>query len=112
MTGKCLTSPVLPDDVQEWSRSIDLTDPEARDVRKPVVEGDVISLSDTINDKLPKNSPLSFTKADVSAVTKDDGGVLTLQKSPLRIRSASQTALPCVIRQRPKKVATKREFQL
>jgi hypothetical protein len=48
---------------------------EGRDVRKPTVDGDVISLADAINDKLPEKAPISFTKADVSAVTNDDGGV-------------------------------------
>ncbi len=48
---------------------------EGRDVRKPEVDGDVISLADAINDKLPEKAPISFTKADVSAVTNDDGGV-------------------------------------
>ncbi len=49
-----------------------LADAEEREVRKPTADGDPVSLTTAINAKLPTKSPISFTKADVSAVTNDD----------------------------------------
>ncbi len=49
-----------------------IADTEGRDVRKPTADGDPVSLTEAINAKLPANSPIKFTKADVSAVTNDD----------------------------------------